>query len=258
MDLNRRLSVCRGGEHLALAGRNGGVPLDQLGEDMAFCFQTQAQGRHVQQQNVLDFTAENTALDGRADGDAFIRVNALEGLLAGYFLHGFLNRGNTGAAADKDHLVDLVNGQSGVFQRFPHRFNGCVHQVRGQLIELGLCQGHVKVLRSGGVRRNERQVDIGGCRAAQFDLGLFSRFLQALGRDLVLFQVNAVFLLELFGNIVNDPLVEVITAKARIAVGAQHFKHAVADVQNAHVEGAAAQVVYQDLLVLFLVKSVSQ
>ena len=114
------------------------------------------------------------------------------------------------------------------------------------------------MLRSGGVRRNERQVDIGGCRAAQFDLGLFSRFLQALGRDLVLFQVNAVFLLELFGNIVNDPLVEVITAKARIAVGAQHFKHAVADVQNAHVEGAAAQVVYQNLLVLFLVKSVSQ
>ncbi len=41
-------------------------------------------GRDIQQQNVLDFAAQNAGLNGRADGNALIGVDALEGLLAGH------------------------------------------------------------------------------------------------------------------------------------------------------------------------------
>ena len=43
-----------------------------------------------------------------------------------------------------------------------------------------------------------------------------------------------------------------------VAVGGQHFKHAVADFQDADIEGAAAQVVHQDLVAVFLVQAVGQ
>ena len=114
------------------------------------------------------------------------------------------------------------------------------------------------MLRTGCVRGNKGQVDIGCGSAAQFNLGLFSSFLQALCRDLVLLQVNAVLFLELLSHIVNDPLVEIITAQTGVAVGAQHFENAVTDVQDTDVEGTAAQVVNQDLLVVFLIEAVCQ
>ena len=93
MDFNGGLSVGGSGEDLRLLGRDGGVALDQLGEDAAEGFQTQRQRRNVQQQNVLDVARENTALNCGAGGYAFIGVDALERLLAGEALDSFLNGG---------------------------------------------------------------------------------------------------------------------------------------------------------------------
>ena len=114
------------------------------------------------------------------------------------------------------------------------------------------------MLGTGGVAGDEGQVDVGGHHAGEVDLGLLGSFLQALIGHLVLTQVNAVFLLEGVGHIVDDALVEVIAAQAGIAVGGQHFKHAVANLQQAYVERAAAQVVHQNLLAAFLVQAIGQ
>ena len=104
------------------------------------------------------------------------------------------------------------------------------------------------MLGAGGVGGDEGQVDVGIHGAGQLDLGLFGGFLQALIGHAVLLQVDAGLLLEGLGHVVDDAVVEVVAAQAGIAVGGQHFKHAVADLQQAYVEGAAAQVVHQDLV----------
>ena len=44
----------------------------------------------------------------------------------------------------------------------------------------------------------------------------------------------------------------------RVAVCGFHFKHAIADFEHGNVERAAAEVVHGDLLVLFLVQTVSK
>jgi hypothetical protein len=60
------------------------------------------------------------------------------------------------------------------------------------------------VLRTGLVGRDERQVDLGLVRGRQLDLGLLGRLLQALQRQLVLAQIDALLLLELVGQVVDD------------------------------------------------------
>ena len=114
------------------------------------------------------------------------------------------------------------------------------------------------MLRAGRVRRDERQVDVGAHHAGKLDLRLLSRFLQALERHSIGLQVNVVFLLELSCEVIDDALVEVVAAEAGVAVGGQHLKHAVANLQQAHVERAAAEVVHQNLVGIVLVKAVGQ
>ena len=58
------LVVRRGGEDLALLGRDGGVAVDQLGAYAAEGLNAEGQRSYVEQQHVLDLAAENAALDG--------------------------------------------------------------------------------------------------------------------------------------------------------------------------------------------------
>jgi len=75
------------------------------------------------------------------------------------------------------------------------------------------------VLGARGIRRNERQVDLGFHHRRQFDLGLLRRFLQALKGHAVLAEIDALRLLELGRHPLDDQLVEIIPAEVRVAVG---------------------------------------
>ena len=55
--------VVRGsGEYLRLLGGDGGVAGDHLGENAAKGFNAQRQGRHVQQQDILNIASKNATL----------------------------------------------------------------------------------------------------------------------------------------------------------------------------------------------------
>ncbi len=92
----------------------------------------------------------------------------------------------------------------------------------------------------------------------QLDLGLLGSFLQTLQRHLVFGNIDALIALEFLNQPVNDALVDVVAAQVRIAVSGLHFHHAVADFENRNVEGAAAEIVHRDGLVLLAVQPVSQ
>ena len=116
----------------------------------------------------------------------------------------------------------------------------------------------VEVLRTAGVGRDERQVDVGLLRAGELDLRLLGGFLQALQRHPVLAQIDAFALLELVGQPVDDDLVEVVAAEVGVAVGGEHLEDAVGEIEDRDVVGAAAEVVDGDFLVALLLETVGQ
>src|ERR1700686_3513932 len=104
------------------------------------------------------------------------------------------------------------------------------------------------------IRRNEGQIDRGLGGARKLDLGLFGGILEPLQREAILAQVDAVLLAKFVSQIVHDPLVEILTAQKRIAVGRFDLEHPVADLENRNVESAPSEVIEGDLAASLLVQ----
>ena len=108
------------------------------------------------------------------------------------------------------------------------------------------------------VGRDERQVDVGLLGAGQLHLGLLGGFLEPLQRHGVLRQVDALVLLELVHQPVDDPLIEVVTTEVGVSVGALDLEDALGQLQDGDVVGAATEVEDRDGLVLLLFETVGE
>jgi hypothetical protein len=67
---------------LRFFGRDRRVAFDETGEHAAQRFDAERKRRNVEQENVFDIALQNAALNGRAVGDDFVRVDALVRFLA--------------------------------------------------------------------------------------------------------------------------------------------------------------------------------
>ena len=258
MDFHVGLTIHSRGVGLGLLGGNRGVAGDHLGHHTAEGFHTQGEGRDVEQKDVLHLAGQHTALNGSTDSHHLIGVHRLVGVFAGDALHQFEHGRDAGGTTHHHDLVQLAGGELGVLERLLHRHGAAVDQLGGQFLELGAGEGEIQVLGTLRRGRDERQVDLALGGVGQLHLGFFSGFGEALQGLLVLTQIDAFVGFEGLGQVINDHLVEVVTTEVRVTSGGQHLKHAVANFQNGHVEGAAAQVEDQDALVALLVEAVGQ
>ncbi len=129
---------------------------------------------------------------------------------------------------------------------------------RDQLLELRPRQRNLQVLGTVLVGGDERQIDGRFHRAGKFDLGLLGGFLQALQGHRVFAEVDAFGALEFVGQEIDEDLVEVVAAEVGVAVDAEDFEDAVADIEDGDVEGSAAEVEDADFFVLLFIQAISE
>ena len=260
---HRGLVVLGGGEHLGRRGRNGGVLLDELGHHATHGLDTQGKRGNVQQQHVFDVARQHTTLDGRANGHRLIGVDVLARRLAEKVLHGFLNLGHAGLAANQDHVINLRSGQAGIGQGHLARLDGLVDELFHQGFQLGPGQLDVHVLGPTGISRDIGQIDVRLLGGRQFDLGFLGGFLETLQGQGIIAQIHALFVLEGLHQEVDDPHVEVLATKEGVTVGGQYlelmFAIDLGDLDDGYVKGTASQVVNHHFLVaLALVHAIGQ
>src|SRR3989304_4552165 len=157
-----------------------------------------------------------------------------------------------------DDLVEFRPRHLRAGERLLQRADTALHQVGGQLLELRPRRHIVQMLGPGGVRGDERQVDRRLHDRGKFDLRPLGGLAQPLQGLAVLAQVDALLLAELVGQPVDDALVPVVTAQVRVAGGGFDLEDTLADLQDGHVERAAAQVEDEHRLRALLVQSVGQ
>ena len=102
------------------------------------------------------------------------------------------------------------------------------------------------------------RLTVGLLRAGQLDLGLLGGFLEALQRHRVVADVDALGLLELVGEVVDERWSKSSPPRWPSPLVDFHLEDAVADVEDRDVERAAAEVEDGDLLVGLLVQAVGQ
>ena len=112
------------------------------------------------------------------------------------------------------------------------------------------------MLCTGCICCDKRNVDVSRCCGGQLDLCLFCSILQTLYCHLVSRQVNALGLFELLDHPVDDTLVEVVAAQTVVAGSSQYLLYTVAHLNDGDIECTAAQVIYHNSLVVFLIDTV--
>src|SRR5689334_8375062 len=253
---HRRLIVVGGRKDLLRLRRNGRVLLDELGGNASERFDAEGQGRHVEEQDVLDVAFQYAALDTGADGDGLVRIDVFSRLLAEEILHRLLDLGHARHTADEDHILDVGNLEPCVLQRDAARLDGFFDQVLDQALEFRPGDLDREVLRSALVGCDVGQVDLGLLTGRELDLGFLRGLLEALQRENVVPEVDALLLLEFVAEIIDKALVEVLAAQERVAVGRQHlelvFAFDLCYLDDGDIERAAAQIVHRDLSVALL------
>jgi hypothetical protein len=218
----------------------------------------QGERRHVEEQDVVDLALEHAALDGGPHGDDLVRVHGLVRRLPEDLGDLLLDARHPRHAADQQHLVDLVAPEPRVFQRGGAGLHQPVDQVRDQHLELLPRHGDVQVLRTGFVGADERQAHVGLLGRGELVLGALRCLLEALEGHAVGAQVDALGLLEGLAEVIDDALVEVLSAQVGVAVGALHLDDVVAELEDRDVEGAAAEVEDGDALGALLPEPVGE
>ncbi len=114
------------------------------------------------------------------------------------------------------------------------------------------------MLRSVGVCGNIGNIYVYGSGVGQSDFGLLRLVLQSLHSKLIVYKVDTVGLFELLAQEVDNPLVKVIAAEMVVARGRKNLLNAVADIDDRNVERTASKIVYNNVLILFLINTVSE
>ncbi len=146
----------------------------------------------------------------------------------------------------RNSLISL-DLQVGVVQGPLADLQGFFHIGSDQVFEFIAVQMAHQVQRAVGGFGDEGQVDLTLLDSGQFDLGIFCRLADALQCGLVLGKIDVILVGEFLDQFLGQGNVEVVASQVGVAGSGQHLDDAVLHFQNGNVDGAAAEIVDDDL-----------
>ena len=117
--------------------------MNQPSEDATHGFDSEGKRSDVEQEDVLDVTGEDGALDSCTDRNGLVWVDTAVWLLVEEVLHGFADLGDTRGSTNHEDLIDLILGQGRVLKAGLKRLEGLVDLSLDQALELGTCHLHI-------------------------------------------------------------------------------------------------------------------
>ena len=258
LDLDSGLEIGSGGEDLRLLGRDGGVAVDQTGEDTTEGLNSEREGSDIQKEDVHNLTSEDGTLNGGTNGDSLIGVDGLGSVTTEDGLDGLRDLGHTGHTTNEDNLLDILGGKTSILEGLAAGLDALLNEGTGEGLELSTSHLLVDVLGAGGISGDERQVDVGLESGRELHLGLLSGLADTLDGHAVTGQVKARLLLEVLDEVADERDVEVLTTEMGITVGGLHLEHTLVNLEDGDIEGTSTKIEDGDDAVGILVKTVSK
>ena len=260
LNQHARLTVAVRREDLRLLRGNRRVTRNQHRHHTSRSLQTQRQGSHIQQQQVvqlaaLTLAAQYSRLHRRSVSNSLIGVDALAQLLAvEELLQQLLHLGNTRRSAHQHHLVHLALRQLRVTNHLLHGRHRLAEVVHVQLLETSTSNLAVEV------NSLEQRIDLNVrlSAARQSTLRTLASSTQTTQSTLRRRQILLVLALELLGEVLHHTVIKVLTSQMGISSSRLHLEDSILDRQQRHIEGTATQIENQNvLLTSLLIQTVS-
>merc|ERR1711976_366329 len=178
-------------------------------------------------------------LDGGAGSGSAARVDGLVELLAvEEVLQKLLDLGDPGGATDEDDVVDGALVHLSVPHGLLHGLKSALEEVRAELLKPGPGDGGVEI------DSLEQRVDlnIGLGRGGQGPLGSLASSPQPPKSSLVPLDVLLVLALELVDEVVDHPVVEVLSSQMGVSGSGLDLEDALLNGEDGHIEGAASKI----------------
>ena len=256
LDLDSSLIISGGGEDLGLLGWDGGVAVDETGEDTSEGLNTEGEWGNIKEKDIHDLTSEDGTLDSGTDGDGLIRVNRLGWVTAEDGADRLGDLWHTGHTSDEDNLLDILGGEVGVLESLADWLNSATDEWVNKLLELSTGKLHVDVLWSGSISSDERKVDIGLHGRRQLNLGLLGGLTDTLDGHAISGKVETGGFLEVGNDVADESDIEILSSQVGVTVGGLDLKNTLLDLENGDIKGSSTEIVDSDDLILLLLKTV--
>lgn len=162
------------------------------------------------------------------------------------------------APPHEQDFLDVGRGEPGALEGDVGRLQGFVEVGGDFVFVVGTVQLQGEVYRLAVLFQQVFFFDAGEGGVAQGDLGRLAGARDAGHGGAVVAGVDAGVFFDVGGNLFYQFGVEVVAAQVVVAVAGQYFGHVLAEADDGDVEGAAAEVVDQDVFGFFMVGLVGQ
>merc|ERR1719319_2172894 len=172
-------------------------------------------------------SGEDSGLNGGSVGDGFVGVDGLVELFAvEEVLEKLLDLGDPGGAANQDQVINARLIHLGVTHGLLYGLQGALEQVGAKLLEPGPGDGGVEI----NSLEQRINLDVGLSGGGKGSLRALTRRAKTTERPLIPLLVLLVLPLELLDEVIDQPVVEVLTPQMGVSGGGL-------DLEDAFLEG---------------------